>query len=58
MMKVRNLGKKSFARVTVVSICPFSNRKVTIARSIAFLWSVVLPSFLLPGIVFHSFIVA
>jgi hypothetical protein len=39
----------SLALVTVVSIFPFSKRNVTIALSIANLWSVVLPSFLVPG---------
>ena len=43
------------ARVTVVSILPFSKRNVTIALSIAVLWAVSLPSFLVPGIDIHSF---
>ena len=48
------MERTSLALVTVVSIRPFSSRKVTIARSIAVLWLEVLPSFLVPGIEFHS----
>ena len=32
------IARTSLARVTVVSILPFSSRKVTIALSIAILW--------------------
>ncbi len=37
------IARTSLALVTVVSILPFSSRKVTIALSIASLWLEVLP---------------
>ncbi len=44
------MDRTSLARVTVVSIRPFSSRKVTMALSIARREAVGLPSFLVPGI--------
>ena len=47
--------RTSLARVAVVSILPFSRKKVTKPRSMAVRWAVLLPSFLVPGIDIHSY---